>query len=109
VVSLASIERFLNTLAKDRIIEKIEDADRAPNIIQLPQCFLGLVLPRIGTQLADDRCLRHMLLRKGCHDTLDIRPLLDDQRIENLARRLDQVTGVVARMVVSDQTVHLFV
>ena len=31
VVSLASIQRFLNTLAKDRITHKIEDVDRAPN------------------------------------------------------------------------------
>ena len=101
MVGLASIQRFLNTLAKYRIIDEIKDVDRPPNIIQLPGRFLGLVLPRIGTELADDSCLRHILLRKGRQDTLDIRPLLDDQRIERLAQGLDQVdsdgvTGIVA-------------
>jgi len=99
----------LNTLAKYRIIDEIEDVDRPPNIIQLPQRFLGLVLTCIGTQFADDRRLRHILLSKGGQDALNVRSLLDDQRIERLARRLDQVTGIVARMVEADQAFHLLV
>ena len=48
----------------------------------------------------DHSCLRLIVLREGYRDTLDKRPVLDDQRIAKiLARRFDQVTVVVARMV----------
>lgn len=72
--------------------------------------FLHLILPRVATELADDRCPRHILLRERGHDALDVRPFPDDQVIVRLARRPDQpVPTVVARMVEPDQASHLFV
>jgi hypothetical protein len=82
--------------------------DRSAHRIQLPQRFLGLVLAGIGTELADDRRLRHLLLRQRRQDALDIRPFPDNHGIEGFARGLDQGRGVVAGMMTADQAVHLF-
>jgi hypothetical protein len=80
--------------------------DGPEDVIKLPECLLGLVLPGVRGQLTHHGRLRHILLCKGCQDTLDVRPFLDDQRIEGLARRLDQAMGIVVWMVESDEAGH---
>ena len=89
VVGLTAVKRFLHALPQGGIVDEIEDIDASPDVVQLPERLLGLVLTGIRTQFAHDRRLSHILLRKRCQDALDVRPLLDNQRVEGFARRFD--------------------
>ena len=51
---------------------RVEDIDASPDVVQLPERLLGLVLTGIRTQFEHDRRLGHILLRERCQDTLDV-------------------------------------
>lgn len=89
MVGLAPIQGLLHALPQHRIVDEFQDEGRAANIIQFSQGFLGLVLPGIGSQLANDRGLRHGLSGERGQYSLHVRPLFDNEIIEHLARRLD--------------------
>ena len=59
--------------------------------------------------LADNRGLRHVLLRQRGHDALDVGPFLFDQFAVCLPRRLDEEIAVVAGMPGPDQGIGFLV
>ncbi len=81
VVRLTAIQGLLHALPEQRIVDEGEDVERPADRVQLPERLLGLVLARVGTQLADDRRLRYILLCQRGQDALDIRPFLDDDSL----------------------------
>lgn len=107
VVRLTAVQGLLHALPEQRIVDEGEDVERPADRVQLPERLLGLVLARVGTQLADDRRLRYILLCQRGQDALDIRPFLDDDSLQGLASWLDQGIAVVARLVRADQTFRL--
>ena len=106
VIGFAAVEGFLHALPQRFIVNEVEDVECAANVIQFPQCLLGLVLAAIRSELADDGRLRHIFLRKRRHDALNVGPFLADQRVEYLARGLDKEILIVIRMHEPDQRIH---
>lgn len=90
VVGLATIESLLYTVPKIGIIDKVEDVNGPADVIQLPECLPGLVLPGVRSQLTHDCGLRHILLCEGCQNALNVRPLLENPTDAKANNRLLQ-------------------
>ena len=85
MVCLAPIQGLLHALPQHRIVNELQDEGGAANIVQFLKGFLGLALPGIGAQLAHNGGLRPGLLGERGHNPLNVRPLFDNDSIEDFA------------------------